>query len=272
MTLRSTSILLSLIALLGLGCATAGRGPDPGDGLARIIRSGELRVGMSGEQPPLNMTTRTGEIIGIEVALMKVLAANLGVQARIVRKPFGELLDALDADEVDVVMSGMTITPERNARAAFVGPYFVSGKSILTRSSTLAAVNESADLDANHLRFAALAGSTSEQFVRIALPRARLTTTAGLDEGVQMVLDGGVDALVADLETCHVARLRHPDAGLAVLATPLTTEPIGIAVAPHDTLLANLLENYLEALESTGVLARARTVWFEDPSWVQDLR
>jgi polar amino acid transport system substrate-binding protein len=272
MAFRSSFILFSLVALLGLGCATPGRAPDPAGGLARIIQAGELRVGMSGEQPPLNMTTRSGEIIGLEVALMKVLAANLGVEMRIVQKPFGGLLDALEAGEVDVVMSGMTITPERNVRAAFVGPYFVSGQSILTKHRTLVAVNETAELDASHLHFAALAGSTSERFVRFALPRAGLTTTASLDEAIQMVLADQVDAMVADLEICHVARLRHPEAGLAVLADPLTTEPIGIAVPPEDTLLANMLENYLEALEGTGVLARARAVWFEDASWVRELR
>ena len=50
-------------------------------------------------------------------------------------------LSKLTSGEVDAVMSGMTMTPARNLRVAFVGPYMVSGKSILTKSSTLAAIH-----------------------------------------------------------------------------------------------------------------------------------
>ena len=126
---------------------------------------------MSGEQPPLNMATRSGELIGLEVALINVLAENMGVEAKIEQRPFSELLDALEAGEVDLVMSGMAITPRRNVRVAFVGPYFVSGKSILTKSKQLAAAKDASSLDQASLRMAALAGSTSEDFVRRALPR-----------------------------------------------------------------------------------------------------
>ena len=103
-------------------------------GLSRIVDSGEIRVGTSGEQPPLTMTARNGELIGLDVALSRVLAQSMGVEARFVRLPFRKLLDSLEAGEVDLVMSGMTITPARSRRATFVGPYYTSGKSILTRS------------------------------------------------------------------------------------------------------------------------------------------
>ena len=46
---------------------------------------------------------------------------------------FGVLLPALQAGKVDMVLSGMTITPDRNLKVAFVGPYFISGKAILTK-------------------------------------------------------------------------------------------------------------------------------------------
>ena len=47
--------------------------------LQRILDSGELRVGLSGNQPPLNMTDKSGEIIGLEVDLMKALAQSMGL-------------------------------------------------------------------------------------------------------------------------------------------------------------------------------------------------
>lgn len=64
----------------------------------------------------------------------------MGVRLRFVERPFAQLLPALEKGEIDVVMSGMTITPDRNLRVAFVGPYIVTGKSILAKARRLAAL------------------------------------------------------------------------------------------------------------------------------------
>ena len=150
---RSTScprlvraLVASLALVLVAGCAGLGissgsdhAGRPPTTRLAHILDTGTLRVGMSGEQPPLNMTSRTGELVGLEVALARVLAATIGVQLELVRIPFPRLLDALEAGEIDLIMSGMTITAQRNLRVVFVGPYFLSGQSLLSRSTELLA-------------------------------------------------------------------------------------------------------------------------------------
>jgi polar amino acid transport system substrate-binding protein len=227
---------------------------------------------MTGEQPPLTMMSRDGEFLGLDVAVMRVLARSMGVEARFVRLHFDELLDALDQEEIDVVMSGMTITPRRVERVTFIGPYFTSGKTLLTRSEELAAIEIAEDLDRPGLRVAALRGSTSEDFARSALSNAKLVLTAGLDEAVRKVMTGEVDALVADRETCFFAVLRYPDEGLLASNTPFTLEPMGIAVPLDQPQLANLLRTYFSALSETGALDQAKAFWFEDPSWVKSLR
>jgi len=269
---RSTQLVLLLALCLTIACA--GKTPQPagGTGLSRIVDSGELRIGMSGEQPPLTMTSREGELLGLDVALGRVLAQSMGVQAIFVRMPFAELLDALEKHDIDLVMSGMTITPERTRRAAFVGPYYTSGKSFCTRSRELAAIDIAADLDSSKLRLAALRGSTSEAFIRNQLSKARLVTTDGLEEAIRKVIDGDADALVADRETCAFAVLRHPEAGLIDAEATFTVEPMGIAVPLDEPRLANLVQTYLNALADRGTLERARQFWLKDPSWVKDLR
>ena len=66
------SLALCLVAFIAIGCAQLGAGagePQKADasGLAGILSRGELRIGMTGEQPPLNMTTKSGELVGLEV-------------------------------------------------------------------------------------------------------------------------------------------------------------------------------------------------------------
>ena len=101
------------------------------------------------------------------------------------------------------------------------------------------------------------------------LPQAQLTTTTNYDSAVLRVLDGHADALVADLPACRLAVLRFPEEGLLTLDSPLIIEPIGIALPASDPLLLNLIENYLNALESTGALGDLRRKWLEDGSWVK---
>lgn len=276
---RSLRVLAAALALLlTAGCASLHIGDSSSGGnhphatnLQRIVDTGVLRVGMSGEQPPLNMTATNGELVGLEVALARVLAAAIGVQVEFVRTPFPQLLDALEAGKIDLIMSGMTITAQRNLRVVFVGPYFVSGQSLLSKSAEILVANV-VDLNQPKVRLAALTSSTSEAWIKRGVPNATLVTTQTLDEGIQLVISDQVDALVADQEICYFAMLRHPEAGLGTRGETFTVEPIGIAVPPDDHQLTNLIENYLGALEMQGALRRARAFWFEDKSWVKGIK
>jgi len=265
-----------LFVLPQLACqsplTSSGGDPSPAPmRLQHILDSGELRVGLSGNQPPLNMTDKNGEIIGLEVDLMKALAQSMGLTTRFVVKPFADLIPAIERGEVDVVISGMTITPERNARVAFAGPYFISGKSVLTKSPTIASADNATLLNNADQRYAVLAGSTSETFVEQVLPKAASVPATDYDTAVQMVLDDEVDAMIADFPICQLSVMRHPEAGLSTLMTPFTIEPLGIALPAGDPLFINLIENYLNTLENTGLLVQFKAKWFSDGSWISEL-
>ena len=100
---------------------------------------------------------------------------------------------------------------------AFVGPYYTSGKAILTRSKRLAAATIPQELDSPELRFTALAGSTSEAFVAQRLPQAQLLATEHLDVKLALGQIGQVD--VRDLELSAVRRLQMPNGILREVTT-----------------------------------------------------
>lgn len=209
--------------------------------------------------------------MGLEVDLANLLGNALGVKTQFVKKPFPELLSTLKAGDVDVVISGMAITAQRSIDTAFVGPYMISGKSILTNSKALAAAEEAGEINRANLKLVALANSTSEEFVKLNLPEAQLVTTKDYDSAVNMVLNDEVDAMVADMTICLLTMLRFPDKGLATLSEPLSLEPVGIALSASDPQLRNLLENYMAAFEGTGILDKLRKKWLEDGSWIAAL-
>jgi len=272
-------VRLVACAVIGLtGCATLrSEKPAPAAStvapvLKRIVARGELLVGTTGSQPPLNTTTKSGEIIGLEVDLAQAMAEAMGVKLKLVPMSFAELLPSLEGGKVDIVLSGVTMTPQRNTRVAFVGPYFVSGKALLTKSKRVAATKDSAQINDPHMTIAALAGSTSEEFAERATPKAKLVLVKAYDQGVKMVIDGSVDALVADFTFCVAAIMRYPGEKLATLVAPLTFEPLGVALPADDPLLVNWMENFLLMLEGTGAMDDLRSRWFDDGSWVARLR
>ncbi len=237
----------------------------------RIVDRGELVVGTMGKMPPLNMTTKDGNLIGLEVDLVRSMAAAMDVKYRFETMAFSDLLPALQAGKVDMVLSGMTITPDRNLKVAFVGPYFISGKAILTKIKTIAQADEASDINSPDTKLVALKGSTSQAFVEAFIPKATLWTAADYDEAVSMVLKDEVHAMIADYPICVVSVFRYPQAGLMSVVTPLTYEPIGIAVPAGDPLLVNWLENFLAATEDSGRLDALREKWFSGGSWLNKL-
>ena len=101
-----------------------------------------------------------------------------------------------------MVMSGMAITADRSRDVTFVGPYMMSGKSILTKSAMLSRATNSDEFNRADLKLAALSNSTSQTFVETAAPEATLVKVKDYDEGVNMVINDEVDALVADMPIC----------------------------------------------------------------------
>jgi polar amino acid transport system substrate-binding protein len=272
--MRSLRFPLLLSAFAVAGCTMTRPEPttiDPHPVVSRIRSRGEIVIGMSGNQPPLNTQDPSGAIVGLEPDIAQMLADSMGVKLRLVAKPFAELLPALDRGEIDAAMSGMTITPERNLEYAFVGPYFISGKSVLATAKSIKKLDETAELNSPETRLAYLAGSTSEIFVTEVLPRARSVAVQSYDEGVKLIIDRTVDALVADFPFCVLTVLKHTNARLVTLSEPFTYEPLGIALPANDPLFVNLVDNFLVTMEGTGRLFEMKARWFTDGPWLEEM-
>jgi len=253
-----------LAALLVVVNATAGPAMD------RIMKTGELIVGTSGQQPPMTVTAKNGEIIGLDIDIAQAIAKGLEVDIKFVTLPFPELLPALEAGKVDMVISGMTITPPRNRKVAFVGPYYVSGKGILAIEKRFAELQDADGLNAPEVTVATLKNSTSATFAETLMPKAKLTLTDSYDEAVDLLLNSKADVMVADLPFCAFAAFRHQDKGLSAGKSPLTFEPLGIAMS-EDALLINWVQNFMNTIQGTGQLAKLHAKWLKDGSWIKQL-
>lgn len=269
--------IITFFVVIGLGvaagCAQAPinrAGSAKPAALDRIVGNGKLVMGTSGDMPPMSMTTKDQQVIGYDIDLGKLIADAMGVALEVKRMPFAELLPALESGEIDVIISGMTITPRRNLDVAFAGPYMVSGKCLLTEDEKLADADEPSDINRSDIKLAVLRGSTSESFVKTLIPKAHLVPSENLNDAVDAVLNRKVDALIADYPVCVVSMLRYPDQGLISVLSLLSQEPLGVAL-PGDALFINWMDNFLHNLSATGNLEELKSKWFEDDVWLKDL-
>ncbi len=234
-----------------------------------ILKKGELVVGISGDQPPLNATSKDGGTIGFDADLAGAIASGLKVKIRFSRMPFAELLPALQAGKVDMVISNMTMTPERNARVAFIGPYFVSGKGVLLKLKNVEMLKKEG-MDSEKFKVTTLKGSTSEEIIRQSAPKARLIPAESYDAALKMLYQDKADVMVADYPYCAYISFRYPEKELAVGDSKLSFEPLGIAVR-EDALLMNAVDNCLKLLAVTGDLNALQDKWFKSGAWINQL-
>lgn len=237
-------------------------------GISTILDNGYIRVGVTGNLPPYVMHSAIGELMGLDIDLARSMASAMNVGVKFLEMPFDQLLTALDQNKIDLVMSGMDITLARSNRALFAGPYSMSGKSILTKQVNLEQFNKINTMNKAHVRVVALGGSTSVEFVNIAMPQVKLIKVKDLSEGVEMVKAGDVDFMVADMAICSLNVILNPEANLATMVRPLSLQPVGIAINAEHPALHNLISNYLHSYEALGMLDKLRATWFENDDWV----
>ncbi len=237
----------------------------------RILKKGELVVGTTGEQPPLNARSKNGEIIGMDADIARIIAQGLGVELAFKAMPFNDLLPAIEAGKIDMIISSMTITPQRNRKLAFVGPYYMSGKGLLTKSKNLSSMQKSNALNDSRFSVAVLKDSTSQKFAEQTAPKAQIVETKSYDAAIGMLLVDKVDAVIADFPFCAFSAYRYKDKGLVAGESPISFEPLGIVVR-EDALMINWLENLIEMLKGTGILKQLHGRWFRDGSWIKDLQ
>ena len=275
--MRISRILVVLMIVAGLlagyaQMAVAADAAKTAPVLDRIVAKKELVVGTAASMPPLNMTMKDGQIAGLEVDLANLIASAMGVKLTLKTMPFNALLPALQAGQVDMILSGMTITPTRNLKVAFVGPYMVTGKSILTKQAAAESMSEPALINKPERVLVALKGSTSQTFAEKLFPQAKLLLADDYNQAVSMVREDKAQAMVADMAICQLSVYRYPDAGLAALGKPISYEPLGIAIPGNDPLLINLLQNFLNTIDKDGSMEAIAKRWFKDSWWVSQMR
>ncbi len=230
--------------------------------LERIQSRGQLILGTSGNMPSMTQRGADGTLSGFDIDIARAMANLMEVELVINQLPFGDLIPAIEAGEVDVVISNMTITAQRNLRVAFVGPYLNSGKCVVSKDEELAQSHQASSAKLGNTKLAVLKGSTSEAIARQLFTGVTVVPLEDFSQAAQMIERDEIGGLLTDFPICKAMIMENPDADFVALFSLLTYEPIGIALPANDAQFINWTQNFLHRLEGTDNLQGLKEKWF----------
>ena len=236
--------------------------------LPEIIASGKLRVAIASEEF-LPWLGRDGDSapLGFEVDIATSLAQGLGLQVEFVERPFSDLIAALGAKEADLVVSALSITPERARRVMFSRPYGQTDLELVVDLSRMPEGAEDESYDAEGIRIGVIAGTTSEIEGRHHFDNSEIVTFADRNLARAAFLQGEVNALIAAKPYPEFIVAFDPE-NFQRAGAPLTSTVEAAAVHPDDHRLLNYVDSWIYQAMASGQLEEATHHWFETLDWV----
>ena len=240
--------------------------------LNEILQRGELRVGMEPGYMPFEMKDKKGRIIGYDVDMAKKMAKEMGVKLKLVPTSWDGIIAGLLTNKFDIIMSGMTITQQRNLKINFADPYVVVGQTIMIRKELAGKIKSAADLDKPEYTVVTKLGVTGEIATKKFFKQAKIITFETESDAASELLNGRVDGLVYD-QPYNILFMSDKGKGKLVhLDAPLTYEPLGWAIRKGDPDFLNWLNNFLRQIKGDKVVdfhEKLNNKWLRDTSWLK---
>lgn len=258
MPLPAVRIGCFLVVLMGL-CVNA-RAAEP------------LRVGTAADYPPL-VFLKGSEVVGMEADMARLLEAQLGRPLQFKVMADAELLNALEKGDIDLVMSGWRIRPERQQKASFADGYVTAGLMAIIRTDDVMRFHSPAAMLRPGYKLAVPAGrdpAAAAQYAKDNFPQATLVPVANSSEGLQALLDKRADVFLDDASTSWIIATDPRYGALMSLGRLLTEERLAWAVRKDDKELLSRLNRALQVFRQTGVLNHVYNRWIPMSSVTAD--
>jgi len=272
MPTRLPALLAAAMLALALLLPPLARAQNAGQQLAAdsvletIKKRGAIKIGMS-TFVPWAMRDKNGELIGYEIDVAKRLAEDMKVKAEFVPTAWDGIIPALLAGKFDLIIGGMSITPERNLTVNFSLPYANSGIHMVANKELAAGFNSLAAFDKPDVVLAARRGATPATTAKRLLPKATLRLFDEDALALQEVLNGKAHAFITSTPTPAFEALKHPDKLFLPVAEPFVQGAEGFALRKGDPDALNFFNNWILLRQQDGWLKERHDYWFKSRDW-----
>ncbi len=229
------------------------------DQLAAILEAGEIIVALEGNWAPWSYHDEDDNLVGFDADVARAIAAELGVEVTFVEGDWDSLLAGLDAGRYDLVVNGVEYTEERAEKYDFTDPYAYIRTALIVRSDN-EDITSFEDLDGK-----TTANSIASTYMDLAESYgAEVTGVDSLDETLELVLSGRVDATLNAEVSFYDYMDVHPEAELKVVA--LTEEASNVVIPTRkgddSASLREAINEAIATISENGTLSEISIQYF----------
>ncbi len=216
--------------------------------------------------PPFDTTDSSGELTGLDVDLVNAIAEDQGFTVKWENLQFDGLIPALQAGNIDIIASGMSITPEREKQVDFSDPYYDSGLVVAVASDNNTIKGED-DLTSD-MKVAVQIGTTGAaeaQDLKDDGKIAEVVVLPQLDTAMMQLINGDVDAVINDKPVTEAYIAKQGDK-IKMVGDVINADSYGIAVHKGNKSLQAAMNAGLTNIKENGTYDELVAKWFSDTS------
>lgn len=226
----------------------------------KIKERGELRVGLSADYAPMEFEhTVNGktEYAGVDIDLAKKIAKDNHLKLKIVNMSFDSLLGALKTGKIDIIISGMTSTPERKKQVDFSDSYMMTKNIMLVKKDK---VNEYKDIkDFNNKKVGAQKGTEQEKIAQTEIENASITSLSRLPDVILALKSGKVEGAVVEKPVAEAYLKQNPKLGISNVKFNEEEKDTVIAVPKDSPKLLSQINKTIKEVKDKGLIDKYMT-------------
>jgi glutamate transport system substrate-binding protein len=224
--------------------------------MGKLQEAGEITIGVKYDVPPFGLNNPdTGEVEGFDVDLGNYIAERLGVEANFREATSDNRIPLLVDGTIDLILSTMTITEERDLEIDFSEPYYVANGDVLVPGDS--DIQSLDDLNGNTVCTAL--GSTYQDTIKKEAPDADLRLVDLYSECFDQIQTGQVDAVSTD--NVILTGMVIQDDTLELLGLDYTTEPYGAGIPEGDTEFKQFVDDSITEFIDSGAWQETYDEW-----------
>jgi len=199
------------------------------------------------------------EYKGFDMDLAQEIGKRLGMKVEIDNTPFDGLIMALVSKKIDMIASGMTITPERAEKITFI-PYYETGLGILVANN----INDVHSLDdLKGKRIAVQMGTTGSVAAHKVEGAAQIREYDHNAEALLELKQGNADAVVTSIPVAKYYLKTVKDSNAKLVENPISKEELGLGINKDNKELAEKVQKAVNDIKADGTYDKLMKKWFD---------
>lgn len=252
-----------IFSLSACGGSSTGSGSSAD---AASVKGETFKAALEPTFPPFDTTDDSGKLTGLDVDLVNAIAEDQGFTVQWENLQFDGLIPALQAGNIDIIASGMSINEKREKQVDFSDPYYDSGLVVAVAADNTTIKGED-DLTPD-MKVAAQIGTTGAQEAQELKDAGKIGEVIilpQLDTAMLQLINGDVDAVINDKPVTEAYIAKQKDK-IKTVGEVINADSYGIAVQKGNTALQAALNEGLQNIKDNGTYDQLITKWFNDTS------